>query len=729
MIIYPAAACGAANGKTITQAPSAPTDLCGGGNLAATVTATSGGWTWSCAAGSGANATTTSCAATQGPTVATCGSDNGQFMTSTPTNLCSGSGTASSVTQTNGLWMWSCVQGSTTAQCGASPATSCSATGKPITITSPQTISSSTGQRYIIKGDGLTITNASSTSNCYNVIGSNNTLNINSTGGNPGADTFNVIGASNTLQSMASYNQYAINGSSNTVMGNSYANIIYEPDLGSYQTFVVSGDNNVIHDSIGYSFFSNNNLTIVGNGTQITSDWGMSRDNGWDQKLGGGNIINVTGNNTSVQGKEIDYIQMTVSGNNTSFTSSGLSAQGLQMGACTSDSLNITGTGTNISCNGLQYSAVTTSGDNTTLTAQGYISDAINMTSNYASLMLPCTTQSSTFLIKGTSPTVNISGISTNGGCTGAQGDTFTIIGDNASLINTGYIAASALAITGNNAIINNQASISHSSVVITNPTAGGKATINNVITSQLVNNLTQASESFEAFSSDSNTNLPPCSLTITSDNATILNGSGTSSSVNGGFIGCQYTITGNYASLTNDSDFFWLNALTITGDHATITNNFQSDGNVYTIKGNYTNFLNNDYSGADTINITGNNTTLLGGYNAAAPTGIYRGFFWGPNLNIVGDYATITDTGDGGGTDIISGSNSQINMSDMYYNTGCTRITGTNNTITFGGISYNGRNFTYQTHPYIAPPGTNPAPTLTTSPGAVISPTPTTCP
>ena len=249
-------------------------------------------------------------------------------------------------------------------------------------------------------------------------------MNVNSTGGQSGADVFNLIGASNTLESMAAYNQYTINGGGNAVTGNAYANIMYEPNLGSNQTFNVQGDNNVIHDNIGYSFFNNNNLTIVGSGTLIKADWGMSGKNCSYKNLGGGNIINVIGDNTSIQSKEIDCVQMTITGNNTNVTSSGLTAQGLEMGACVSDNLSIIGAGTNVNCNGsFQYGAIAMSGDNTTITTPFYVFDTLSTIGSNTTITIPNWMENSFVTMQGNNTNLVV------GNHQHVQGNTVTVNG------------------------------------------------------------------------------------------------------------------------------------------------------------------------------------------------------------------------------------------------------------------------------------------------------------
>jgi len=106
--------CGSDHGQRLSTTP---TNLCSAGT-ASTINGT-GPWNWTCSgSGGGSNA---GCAAnrTSVPVNGVCGSDNGQTLVSTPTNLCS-AGAASAVNGT-GPWSWSCngSNGGTTASCAA----------------------------------------------------------------------------------------------------------------------------------------------------------------------------------------------------------------------------------------------------------------------------------------------------------------------------------------------------------------------------------------------------------------------------------------------------------------------------------------------------------------------------------------------------------------------------------------------------------------------------------
>lgn len=97
--------CGSDNGQILT---STPTNLCTSGN-ATSILPLSTGWSWNCeGTGGGSNSV---CFAEwgQAPISAVCGSDNGQTLTSTPTNLCSqgivGIGTFNA---TSTGWSWQC---------------------------------------------------------------------------------------------------------------------------------------------------------------------------------------------------------------------------------------------------------------------------------------------------------------------------------------------------------------------------------------------------------------------------------------------------------------------------------------------------------------------------------------------------------------------------------------------------------------------------------------------
>lgn len=118
--------CGSSNGQTVGTAPTS--NLCGVGS-ASSVTGT-GPWNWNCTNGS----QTAACSAAITP--ATCGTDSGKTLTSTPTNLC-GIGAASDITG-SGPWSWSCAHGATTAACSAAIApVACGTANSGVFATTP----------------------------------------------------------------------------------------------------------------------------------------------------------------------------------------------------------------------------------------------------------------------------------------------------------------------------------------------------------------------------------------------------------------------------------------------------------------------------------------------------------------------------------------------------------------------------------------------------------------
>ncbi len=110
-------ACGSDNGQTLSFTP---TNLCNTGTASAL--SGSGPWYWSCAGSNGG--TTAYCSAQKTSVIVNgaCGSDNGQTLSTTPTNLCS-SGTSFGVSG-SGPWYWACYgsNGGTTAYCSAQKA-------------------------------------------------------------------------------------------------------------------------------------------------------------------------------------------------------------------------------------------------------------------------------------------------------------------------------------------------------------------------------------------------------------------------------------------------------------------------------------------------------------------------------------------------------------------------------------------------------------------------------
>lgn len=92
--------CGVDNGGMSFVAPTA---LCTSG-IATAVTLTGNTYSWSCVGSS--NGSTASCSASKAY-YGSCGSDNGQNLAATPTNLCT-AGTASAVTLNGSSYNWTC---------------------------------------------------------------------------------------------------------------------------------------------------------------------------------------------------------------------------------------------------------------------------------------------------------------------------------------------------------------------------------------------------------------------------------------------------------------------------------------------------------------------------------------------------------------------------------------------------------------------------------------------
>lgn len=96
--------CGASNGSIVTSSPTS--FLCNIG-VATGVTNNGGSYSWSCSGNNYGNPSNVASCSAQQRVVGQCGSDNGQTMSSTPTNLCT-SGTASSVSSNGTSYSWSC---------------------------------------------------------------------------------------------------------------------------------------------------------------------------------------------------------------------------------------------------------------------------------------------------------------------------------------------------------------------------------------------------------------------------------------------------------------------------------------------------------------------------------------------------------------------------------------------------------------------------------------------
>ena len=86
--------------------PSAPNSFLCASGLPSAVTTSGGNYYWSCTGNSSGPSNTASCQASE-RVVAACGTDNGQTLSSTPTNLCS-VGTASAVSLSGSTYSWSC---------------------------------------------------------------------------------------------------------------------------------------------------------------------------------------------------------------------------------------------------------------------------------------------------------------------------------------------------------------------------------------------------------------------------------------------------------------------------------------------------------------------------------------------------------------------------------------------------------------------------------------------
>ena len=274
----PLAVCGAANGQTVAQAPSLPADLCGGGSTASSMTKTGTGWAWICSAGAGTSKpTTATCAATQGSIVATCGSDNNQLLVAKPTHLCS-EGTASSVTESNGAYTWSCTGAQTTASCRAGVSISPSSCPNPTVITTSTALPSMSGGSYAIQGNGLTVTVDDPSYSCFAITGDNNTFTVsdaNSANFRQVLDnTIKVTGNSNNLNIDGANQIISIQGDRNVVdfIGHSdncgflYSGICWKGTGQHYVTAI--GDYTTIMNE--NSLFQTN-LTVIGNNATITN--------------------------------------------------------------------------------------------------------------------------------------------------------------------------------------------------------------------------------------------------------------------------------------------------------------------------------------------------------------------------------------------------------------------------------------------------------------------------
>jgi len=96
--------CGASNGSIVTSAPTS--FLCNIG-VPTGVTNNGGSYSWSCSGNNYGNPSNVASCSAQQRVVGQCGSDNGQTMSSTPTNLCA-SGTPSGVSSSGTSYSWSC---------------------------------------------------------------------------------------------------------------------------------------------------------------------------------------------------------------------------------------------------------------------------------------------------------------------------------------------------------------------------------------------------------------------------------------------------------------------------------------------------------------------------------------------------------------------------------------------------------------------------------------------
>lgn len=96
--------CGASNGSIVTSSPTS--FLCSIG-IPTGVTNNGGSYSWSCSGNNYGNPSNVASCSAQQRVVGQCGSDNGQTMSSTPTNLCA-SGTPSSVSSNGTSYSWSC---------------------------------------------------------------------------------------------------------------------------------------------------------------------------------------------------------------------------------------------------------------------------------------------------------------------------------------------------------------------------------------------------------------------------------------------------------------------------------------------------------------------------------------------------------------------------------------------------------------------------------------------
>jgi hypothetical protein len=114
------AVCGSDNGQTLSTAP---TNFCATGTLITpSYVQTATGWSWSCSGVNGGTQANCSARLGQNPNNAVCGSDNGQTLSTAPTNFCAtGTLITPSYVQTATGWSWDCggLNGGALAHCFA----------------------------------------------------------------------------------------------------------------------------------------------------------------------------------------------------------------------------------------------------------------------------------------------------------------------------------------------------------------------------------------------------------------------------------------------------------------------------------------------------------------------------------------------------------------------------------------------------------------------------------
>ena len=147
-VMPPTATCGTSSGSSFAAAPSS--NLCANGTASA-VTGT-GPWNWTCTSG----ATSASCSANLTATPAACGAANGTTVSTAPTTgLCS-SGTPTTVLG-GGPWNWSCVSGASVLNCSANatplPPASCN-WGRPAAWSPPPPLNFTCVEFFVPPGGG-----------------------------------------------------------------------------------------------------------------------------------------------------------------------------------------------------------------------------------------------------------------------------------------------------------------------------------------------------------------------------------------------------------------------------------------------------------------------------------------------------------------------------------------------------------------------------------------------